>query len=89
MKEHAFDTEHALYYGVNCAIILHELEKYINCGHPDSKIYHGKTALKKLIHEKLIVVDSLNKSNLDRKLWYTISDRGIKELNGGVKIWAI
>ena len=104
MKEHAFDTEHAIIYGVNCAIILHELEKYINCGHPDSKIYHGKTwvkidietfgtlfpylskyaiksALKTLIHDGLILVDSLNKSKLDRRLWYAISDRGIKELN--------
>lgn len=112
MKEHAFDTEHAVMYGVNCAIILHELEKYINCGHPNSKIHRGKTwveidietfgtlfpylskyaiktALKTLIRERLIIVDSLNKSKLDRKLWYAISDRGTKELNGGVKIWVI
>lgn len=104
MKTHEFDPEFAIMYGVNCAIILHELARYINCGHPDSKMHRGKTyveidietfaalfpylskygiksALKTLVHDGLILVDSLNKSKLDRHLWYAISDRGIKELN--------
>ena len=103
-KAHVFDPEFAVMYGVNCAIILRELAKYINCGHPDSKTHGGKTwveidietfktlfpylseysiksALKTLIHDGLILVDSLNKSKLDRRLWYAISDRGMNELN--------
>lgn len=104
MKTHEFDPEFAVMYGVNCAIVLHELARYINCGHPDSEIHHCKTwvkidaetfkalfpylseysikaALKTLIHDGLIFADRFN-AKLDRHLWYAISDRGIKEING-------
>ena len=39
---HMFDSEFAIMYGIDCAVILHELERYINCGKPNSKVYHGK-----------------------------------------------
>ena len=107
--KHGFNVEIAKKYGVNAAVVLHEInvlthgwqiqfnaretyhfgEYWARLSTEDFKKlfpYMSVYAIKKAIHDLydygLIEIDNFNKNRLDRTLWYTVSLKGSKLING-------
>lgn len=102
---HIFDVEIATRYGVNAAILLNNLQYWIEHNKANGKCFHEgrfwtynsvkafaqlfpylseyqiRTALQKLIDDGVIITGEFNRTNMDRTLWYSITDKGEKILN--------